>query len=560
VAFSTSISHLLRRARPFPSKIAIASLALAMVAFPLRPAIADGPREAFLLDNGLLRFGGLTSDRAGCGDMTFNCRLGHPATAVRERESVRADGRLDSAFYWSGDTWWQLANSQAPFDFAIGAGTGGTTWHQSAQVLESRAGAPWPQGSEFPWDKLGTWTSSVVAGSGTLTYSGAEVAIAGGRLGADLTYRLPAGRRAVEVTMTVRNLDTTPAENIRVWVGVFDDWLGSSDDNSKSRGNLVDGEFVPLAAASEASSAIRVFNADDTLILYTTYAGGRSDTIIDEEYEYVLVTPLAPSGQKISSTNSDGSYGLTVLLGDIPVGASRTFTYFLGAGPTGDVDDLVTAIFAAGVESQRRQEIAPQPPVTDPTVTFLLSPDGTTPSAASGTAVWQQADGTAVPLTVSSPAPGQVRYEADGVRLTLTGAAGTNTSRGLVANPNGEVECEICATLAAGGVIEAWMFSTPRLVAAWSIADLPCQRFTIPVASPLDGGGAVSAGAHTLQLVLPTAQGMQAVNVGVTVGGPVPGAIPAGDGPTAPARLDVLPLLLLAGAAAVAVRRLVATV
>jgi len=556
VTFSTSISRLLRRARPFPTRIAVAFLALAMVAFPLRPAIADGPREAFLLDNGLLRFGGLTSDRTGCGDMTSNCRLGHPGTAVRERESVRADGRLDSAFYWSGDTWWQLANSQAPFDVAIGAGTGGTTWHQSAQVLESVAGAPW-SGSEFPWDKLGTWTSSVVAGSGTLTYSGAEIAIAGGRLGADLTYRLPAGRRAVEVTMTVRNLDTTTAENVRVWVGAFDDWLGSSDNNSKSRGNLVDGEFVPLAAASEASSAIRVFNADDTLILSTTYAGGRSDTIIDEEYEYVLVTPLAPSGQKIASTNSDGSYGLTVLLGDIPAGASRTFTYFLGAGPTGDVDDLVTAIFAAGVESQRRQEITPEPPVPDPAVSFLLSLDGTTPSAPTGTAVWQQADGTAVPLTVSSPAPGQVRYEADGVRLTLTGAAGTNTSRGLVANPNGEVECEICATLAAGGVVEAWMFSTPRLVAAWSIADLPCQRFTIPVASPLDGGGAVSAGAHTLQLVLPTAQGMQAVNVGVTVGGPVPGSIPAGEGPVLPAGLVGLVLLAAAGGVIAAGRRAV---
>jgi hypothetical protein len=200
-------------------------------------------------------------------------------------------------------------------------------------------------------------------------------------------------------------------------------------------------------------------------------------------------------------------------------------------------------------------EVCPPPPAPPTTAapSFLPSPEGATPSLPTGSAVWQQADGTTVPLTVSSPAPGQVRYEADGVQLTLTGAPGTDATRGLVANPNGEVECEICAQLAAG-VIEAWMFSEPRLVAAWSIADLPCQRFTIPVASPLDGAGAVNAGAHTLQLVLPTASGMQAVNVGVTVGGVVPTRVPAGEGGL-PLPVGLFGLLAVAGAL-VALRRL----
>jgi hypothetical protein len=89
--------------------------------------------------------------------------------------------------------------------------------------------------------------------------------------------------------------------------------------------------------------------------------------------------------------------------------------------------------------------------------------------------------------------------------------------------------------------------SAPRLVAAWRIEDVPCQTFAIPVVSPLDGGGPVTTGAHTLQLALPTASGMQAVNVGVTVGGPVPARVPAGEGPAVPAGL-----LLVAGLAAAA--------
>jgi len=112
----------------------------------------------------------------------------------------------------------------------------------------------------------------------------------------------------------------------------------------------------------------------------------------------------------------------------------------------------------------------------------------------------------------------------------------------------------VCIALAAGQVIEAWVFSEPRLVAAHLTQDLPCQRFSIPVVAPLDGGGPVSAGPHTLQLALPTASGMQAVNVGVTVGGPVPASVPAGEGPAVPAGLLAFGLLAAVGAV-VAARR-----
>jgi len=188
----------------------------------------------------------------------------------------------------------------------------------------------------------------------------------------------------------------------------------------------------------------------------------------------------------------------------------------------------------------------------------FVAPGGVLPSLSAGVGEWVQADGSSTPLTVSSPGANQLRYVADGVQVTFTGGSGSSVSNGLVANPAGEIVCEVCVALAAGGVIEAWMFSEPRLVAAWRIEDLPCQTFAIPVASPLDGGSPVSAGAHTLQLVLPTASGMQAVNVGVTVGGPVPASVPAGEGPAVPAGLLLLGLLGAAGGF-VAARRQVVT-
>jgi hypothetical protein len=157
---------------------------------------------------------------------------------------------------------------------------------------------------------------------------------------------------------------------------------------------------------------------------------------------------------------------------------------------------------------------------------------GNLPTIPPGQGTWQRSDGTNSPLTPSAPGARQVRYTADGLTVTLTGGSGTNASDGLVTDRDGNIECEVCATLAAGGVVDVWLFSTPRLVAAHRIEDLPCQRFTIPLGAALDGLGPVAPGPHTLQFALPTAAGMQSVNIGITVTGAVPTRVPAGEGPS----------------------------
>jgi hypothetical protein len=178
------------------------------------------------------------------------------------------------------------------------------------------------------------------------------------------------------------------------------------------------------------------------------------------------------------------------------------------------------------------------------------------PLVPSGRGEWQRSDGSVTPLALTALAGGRIRYAADGLQVTFTAGAGSNTSRGLVADPDGSIVCEVCTALTEGQVIEAWMFSTPRLAAAHAIDGLACQTFVVPLGAPLDGGAPISAGAHTLQLALPTASGMQAVNVGVTVGGPVPASVPAGEGPTVPVGLLALTMLAAVGAV-VAARRLV---
>jgi len=166
-----------------------------------------------------------------------------------------------------------------------------------------------------------------------------------------------------------------------------------------------------------------------------------------------------------------------------------------------------------------------------PPVTPVLSA-GALPRIEPGRGVWRRADDTDALLVASSPAARQVRYSGPTLRVTFTGAAGTSVGGGLVVDRDGTVTCEVCFDLlAVGGVIEAWVLSEPRLVAAHRTDAETCQTFAIPVGAPLDGSGPVAAGTHTLQLALPTSTGMQAVNVGITVRGAVPSGVPAGEGP-----------------------------
>lgn len=196
---------------------------------------------------------------------------------------------------------------------------------------------------------------------------------------------------------------------------------------------------------------------------------------------------------------------------------------------------------------------APSPSAAQSSPSYV-APGGVLPSMASAVAELRRADGTAVSLVSSTPSSGVVRYATEGFEVTLSGAETTSPSAGLVADAAGTVECVVCTALATGSVIEAWLFSTPRLVAAWEVAEMPCQRFIIPLGVPLDGGGAVEPGSHTLQLVLPTAQGTGAVNVAITVGGPVPTGVPSGTGVTPIVPDSALALLAVLGVVAMIVR------
>ena len=263
------------------------------------------------------------------------------------------------------------------------------------------------------------------------------------------------------------------------------------------------------------------------------------------------VVTAAPGGATCTATAAETTCDVTGLTNGTPYTFTVVATSAVGNSVSSAASAPITPAAGAGGGSGSGSGTGSAPAPAAPS---FVAPGGVTPALTAGVGAWVQADGSSELLAVSSPGVNQLRYAADGVEVTFTGGAGSSVSNGLVADADGEVVCEVCVDLAADQVIEVWMFSTPRLVAAHLTEDLPCQRFAVPVVAPLDGGVPVTAGAHTLQIVLPTASGMQAINVGVTVGGPVPASVPAGQGPV-PMPLALLLAALVSVAGAVLIGR-----
>jgi len=130
---------------------------------------------------------------------------------------------------------------------------------------------------------------------------------------------------------------------------------------------------------------------------------------------------------------------------------------------------------------------------------------------------------------------GGVVLEAEGLTVTVASAVGARADSGVIVPAGGEMECVLCGAFAAGTVVEAWVNSDPRLSAAVRIPDDAqdgdCHLLAVPTGAPLDGGGPIEEGAHTLQLRMYTNAEFLVLSTGITIGAATPNRVPAGGGP-----------------------------
>ncbi len=254
--------------------------------------------------------------------------------------SINTKGGLQQPFYYNASTssWRKLTFSSYSLDntFAVG-GDGSNEW----TPYSTGSSVTNPNLSGQVIDKSAFHQSGLI-GYGTIKSTG-TFAVGGITFRLENTYTIPSNKAYIEVKVKLTNLSSAIATNVRMWNGTGDDYIGSSDRNTKQKGNLVDGSFVQISNTSQRAAAIKVFSGTESILFYTTSSKG--NTIIGTRYgwsNYIL--PTDPYNSITSIDNDDGSYGFYVRFRDLNPGQSDEFVWYYAAGALADIDDIINDV------------------------------------------------------------------------------------------------------------------------------------------------------------------------------------------------------------------------
>ncbi|WP_071324520.1 two-partner secretion domain-containing protein [Janthinobacterium sp. 1_2014MBL_MicDiv] len=296
-----------------------------------------GKVNNLVLDNGKVRFGDGSQD------------------------SFTADGLLKTPFYFDNTSpgrngWFQLTLGR-PFEFAVAAGgNGGTSWNANGELLIANGmgggmgGMPGMGGGDYA-AALSNRSLNIagyqegqgtVVTSGTLTFRTLNQSAR-----VTHTYALKAGDSFVNMDSRLTNLSDTPLTNVRMWLGTGDDYIGASDANYKTKGNIVSGAFAPLSDGKNASNAIMVTETDSTtsgsaILFYSTTAG--VDTVHSRCCVFANAINQDPRTTAVASGRTDGSYAMFLRAADLAPGQSGGMSVYYAAAPVAQLKDAITSV------------------------------------------------------------------------------------------------------------------------------------------------------------------------------------------------------------------------
>ncbi|MCX7217925.1 MAG: MBG domain-containing protein [Burkholderiales bacterium] len=160
-------------------------------------------------------------------------------------------------------------------------------------------------------------------------------------------YRLDASANYLKTVTAVSNTSASNVENLRLWIGTRDDFVGTSDANFKLKGNLSSNGFEAISTQNQQAKAVRISENNDgvsgaAVLFYSTSTG--ADTSVDSCCQFSRSTNKDPRASAISTPKQDGSYALFLRLNDIAPGQSDGMTWYYAAAPISQINSVVTAV------------------------------------------------------------------------------------------------------------------------------------------------------------------------------------------------------------------------
>jgi hypothetical protein len=248
--------------------------------------------------------------------------------------SVNNKGTLQQPFYYDAgaSTFYKLTFSNYPLDIAVGAGgAGATQWNIDGDIVENAV----LTGQTV--DSTGFTPTSGNVGYGTLISTGTSI-VGTANLEVRNTYELTATDAFVKITTRVTNTGGAPVNNLRVWVGTRDDFVGSTDTPTKTRGTLSSSGFSPITDPATRAPALQITSGAQGVLFYST--SSRAYTAINGCCQFRNVYHQDPATSQNVITN-DGSYALFVRMNDLAPGASDEFTWYYAAGAIADLNAII---------------------------------------------------------------------------------------------------------------------------------------------------------------------------------------------------------------------------
>jgi hypothetical protein len=253
--------------------------------------------------------------------------------------SVNTTGNLLQPFYRNGTTWRPLTFSNYALDYAFAVGgIGASEWNTEGTYAEN------PTMSSQVFDDNGFIITSGQIGYGTLKVKG-NITIGNITFEVINTYEVGTDDNYISVTTSIKNTSSSlTATNLRFWIGTRDDWVGSTDRPTKTRGNLVNGAFARLTATTERSSALLIKTGDEGVLFFTNST--RANNAHSSYGRFTNSTYLNPASAAIETTN-DGSYAMFVRMNDLAPGQSDEFKWFYAAATLTELNQVIADVAQA---------------------------------------------------------------------------------------------------------------------------------------------------------------------------------------------------------------------
>ena len=261
---------------------------------------------------------------------------------------VYQSGLFVQPWYYSelASAWYKLTFSAYPLDTAIGFGTGSAQW-SGATITDLYSLTPTTSSTDYSNYIVNASDTSKTVGYGKIVAARSFVVL-GQLITLQNTFSLGQNDRFVRITNVLINNSTGPLQNTYIWVGTRDDFVGVTDVNTKTRGNLINGNFTAITANNQTSHAIMITNTNEGVLFYSETPGVMtafsSCCSFSNAYNVNPLT-LAPS----TPMPTDGSYAAVLPLGTVAVNSSASITWYYAAGVISSLASVAQTVAIAQV-------------------------------------------------------------------------------------------------------------------------------------------------------------------------------------------------------------------